>query len=1354
MTGPNNTNSGDERVEANDNIAEANANKRSKIIRSYIWKKLTDKSQRLAFAKKIKKLDTTPNEVIQEIQQLKDANPEFAGIDITKDTIAIVDIKRELWGYLSGISSKITTLRSIFLQEYDISSQDYTKYILWPLQDISSEQELQDLLDADTSRDTFLATIYKKNKPKRKLVSNILQELDIEKRFEWLPPHEQQEFSSVIHKFKTRQSIEVYDIMALFESSILTIQEKQRIIETFMPIISVEDALQLWIIDQKWVIDFKKKALESSIDVGVFSGVDVENYIGSIDNKDMILSTQWLFASAKQQEKLFEQNFFFQKFKQDFDAMLKKIEEDLAKQSIQTVWEMQEILSSVNHVSGIEKFKPGSTIVVKQKQKDASGNTKVITLFAEVVSLASAGTFMLKDRGIDTYDNRSTTAKVERNTYSEFIDYVTKDNIPESVEVLSPEELQHKIKMGEIQDENMNGEFEDRQEISSEIQDLTKKIEERKTELRKQKIPKSQWDKDEELQKLYTTRDEKNTLRDNVEENNLQVLRNKINEVDIPGKEFGLENGTSFVTQAWKGDIFSILDVDEMSQLITVKWLQDEETLSYAEFFRNFSEQKATRVSQVHTFSELFTKTDDAYKSWSDFELKSWKIRNKNTKQKIDYDYLVPDKGASTQELLKIHSIDDTMVTVSFWEAKSNNTKDTKGDKKEGEVFSVEKNTYTMSIGVLDYYIRENGLSFRSLKEWKVAEEEKQGIPKPESKFGFGNWFFQWMSMMTLIKSWKIGVEQITNILNEWDEEKANQFTLKVLGPLLGKDGKTDLMSRVEQTQKKNMDEMIDRLKWINSYPATKLIESWMLDPRVPQYKKEAGMFYMFEKYGALCAKQLYKYQGQYFWYQKMGWRIGDSNWVEVHEANNRDPQQNTTEEELVYKLMKKQTGTWGYNGIQRRSKLDKELKALRGKGKEEEYDTGKKDGGNERDIKDRLDGALSEMSSGNYPNAFGWLETITDKWGTMEQMNMVPFVMMFSWMAYNFEKDILDKVKSFPWQSRMLMMLRMMSYKSDIDLVNNTIMEACSRLETRGYSGIEKKARSIFDNRYSRSSESQKQKKTIEFYKEYGEVLTNVLYMLNTGKEEDIHNKMIFFEKDDTPVFSQYYDKMQWYLNADCDFGKDEWLMSDAFAEAGTSGLDVYRATKQVLELRTWWAWAKHDAGPYMWREIRNEFEAIPKRKYDPDPVKNEKMQRKLLESNLRKFLSAIVSLNTDTRTTSSYNAPTWFFSRLNDWGVYFDDVINAGANADAIKWWEHWDLIDKFVDGIMNYSLKWISSERPTKSDGKWWYEYIKENETTRDTNTISVSDLIQWKTQKIVDRPPATNDNDFSEQIRESA
>jgi hypothetical protein len=41
------------------------------------------------------------------------------------------------------------------------------------------------------------------------------------------------------------------------------------------------------------------------------------------------------------------------------------------------------------------------------------------------------------------------------------------------------------------------------------------------------------------------------------------------------------------------------------------------------------------------------------------------------------------------------------------------------------------------------------------------------------------------MSIASVIKGSKTAIEQITNMLNEGDDDKANQFALKMFGPLL-----------------------------------------------------------------------------------------------------------------------------------------------------------------------------------------------------------------------------------------------------------------------------------------------------------------------------------------------------------------------------------------------------------------------------------------------------------------------------------------------------------------------------------------------------------------------------------------
>lgn len=99
-------------------------------------------------------------------------------------------------------------------------------------------------------------------------------------------------------------------------------------------------------------------------------------------------------------------------------------------------------------------------------------------------------------------------------------------------------------------------------------------------------------------------------------------------------------------------------------------------------------------------------------------------------------------------------------------------------------------------------------------------------------------------------------------MVKEGQESKANHFALHVFGKVLPEDAKIDLQSRIEQTEKKEMDEHLSRLKGINSALAVKQIEKWLKDKRTPEYKKEAGLMYMLEKYGALCCKHaLYKYK-------------------------------------------------------------------------------------------------------------------------------------------------------------------------------------------------------------------------------------------------------------------------------------------------------------------------------------------------------------------------------------------------------------------------------------------------------------------------------------------------------------
>jgi hypothetical protein len=124
--------------------------------------------------------------------------------------------------------------------------------------------------------------------------------------------------------------------------------------------------------------------------------------------------------------------------------------------------------------------------------------------------------------------------------------------------------------------------------------------------------------------------------------------------------------------------------------------------------------------------------------------------------------------------------------------------------------------------------------------------------------------------------------------------------------------------------------------------------------------------------------------------------------------------------------------------------------------------------------------------------------------------------------------------------------------------------------------------------------------------------------------------------------------------------------------------------------------------------------------------------MQKKLLEYNLRSFLAAILWSYTSWRAVESFNSPSWYHTKLNEWGVYFAELSNDWANAESVKWKWNQKIIDRFVQQIINVENWGASLSKPTKNDGKWWYEYIDES---KEKETIWVTNLIKGDAMSVL-------------------
>lgn len=791
-----------------------------------------------------------------------------------------------------------------------------------------------------------------------------------------------------------------------------------------------------------------------------------------------------------------------------------------------------------------------------------------------------------------------------------------------------------------------------------------------------------------------------------------KLLKN-LDEFDIEGKKYGLSEWLSFNSTKW---IFTITKIDRNNNTIDVNWIWwISNEIQFKDFFQEFKKIKSKRLSSSLKFNDLVSNicTDTSLKSdmidsWSGFEVKNNWIHKKWSTKNVEYDYL---KSTESNELLKIENISWDKALVSFWEYddyERNNKWEIKKDKKWDKI---RKQSITMfswsnrlvSISWLESWIKSQTANPSSIDENK--DVEKTDIKWEKIKWSFLSRYLNRLSIHDIISWFKIGIDSIESYLKEWTDEKAARAAQWMFGKILPEALRDDLMTRVEDSQKKRSEEYISKLWNVDSWKATSMIIDWLKNKDAPQYLKEAGALFMLQKYGVLYAKDLYAYKWKFLFYESFWWKIWDELFEKV-KSNAAKTHQNFTEEQLVYELLKEQCREKWFNWIRRRSRLHKEFKKHRNVWKEDEFQTWQNDAKDERTIWSRVWWAMWELKWGTYANARWWLEEAINKWWSMEEMNKVPFVMAFSWISYNFEQNELDKLKNFPANSRMVPILRFLSYSNDIDLINETILEVCKRYsEIKWEKEVYKDALKIFSNQKSNSiSERDKIEKTEIFYKNHWKVITDILYMLNTWEESknSYLSKMILIEKDDrvdadgtskswNVIFKRYFDSLHAYT-WEFVFWNDD-LYWDAFSWKWTSWINIHKATKELLQQVQWWTYRLASAWPAMWDEISNEIDSVIKRDYG---IYWQFWKEKDLKNIIRWFiwwlLEAHGTNSMALRSLVSSNSST-VYSKSKEWWIDLTKIMRY-SYSDVLDLKAEW-LVNEYVDILLNWKQQSWSSK-----------------------------------------------------------
>ncbi len=1323
------------------------------------------------------------------------------GIDY--DKINLYSVRRKFLSSIIKQNTQKVQLKNIFLKEYEIGNT----LILEDKIKNSSGSLREKMLEDSDERKKFLQEAYAHKKvPKKKNLLKDLEDLKLGKNYKKFNEEQKNALATFLKRvgFSADPTIEVniHDIGDLFSSGIFSEKDKAEILKAFVPVITLKEAVDMKLISRKTADKYKITLFLEHIDSDLKKQlqwkkelqVELENMFHELQDSNLFISTDKINVK-KHIDILLEHKWY--------EAFLWNIKEVSGKlqwyAKIKSLSDFKEILSQQKWVEWADRFDVGNYIVFNHWKTSEYPEWELSFMKIEDIPWGDAGQINLLHKGKGKLDYRSKIS--HKDNFDHFIERVgtglQKWSI-EWVEIITETEILKRTKSWKIDTISAIGwvpEKEVEGKIVAEKKQIQKKTQELKTRLKATEKYKSffacekDWDpdtdecnhRDNEInaerwldEAVWNDKDwdssaEKSLKKiESYEETNINTILKWdgnyqwIDVLDPAGEKYGFKLGTTFVVD---GDhYFTITELDPLQRTLKLEnpWWGKEPQMSFDAFLEWFRAKKTVKrvweSQDLYNLLDTMTSHDEKWWKWYKINGKSQltkKVGSKDKEEELAFDYLV---STSSKELLKIHKVVGDRIIVSTWEVKDKKKYDKKEweEKKVGEIFVSGGPKYTVTAGFLEGWIKRHKMIPRSLEEWKIQAQkreeyikdtqwakDKKWNPVDGRHAGMWNKLFSNYSIGEVLMWGKMFLDSFEKYLKEWNEEHAAIVAYKVFWKHLPDEVKNDLLSRMEGSQKKRLDEYVQKLKDIDSPIATKLILKRLLDKNTPEYKKEAGLEFMLMKYGSLYSKAwwLIHYTGTYLWYRAFGWEVWDKFFMEQQkDAADRDV--NFTEEDLMYAFIKKQCKDDGFKGIKRRSRLHKEVKALRGKWKEDEKKTWLNDAGEPRTIQWRIDVAMGEFFGGTRANGVGWIEAVINKWWELHEMNIMPFVMAFSGIGYLMDQDILDAAKNLPDSSKLLSLMRMLSLKSDMDLVNDTILELSKKIwKERGDPKMYARALELHWKIHDSWNIQGRMDAVIKFYKtevwewenrtSYWELLTNSMYMVNNGDttEKSKFNSMVYLEKDSNKTLGKFYDKMHGYAEGSANFDKNPDMIIDSFQWTGISWLNLKKATRQLINMQAWGWFYKTEAWPEMWREIHSEFEAILEREYlwDTEEEKEANKKRDLVYK-LKEFIAGVslsswmkeygmLEYNRRWSTTSTYLNKWWInlHKISSEYGITADRIANSN---------DEWvntvisDIADDMIHGI----------DKSAEVD-----EYIKNYrnpiKTVEDHTTEAANDVI-WE------------------------
>ncbi len=1288
---------------------------KTEFIREFSAEKMRDDKEKVKYVKEV--MENGKSERIKdELKKFKKINKDKYSALKIKD-IDINDLKNWIWKEYVKIENTKSLFLSTIAKSYDLDEQDLGKIKIYS-SDKTSE-ELFAYIQSPSKLELLLRCECENIIPKD--TSKIFERLqlvnkeNIQEKLNNMNPSDADEVLGILSRL-SKYIIRERDIVWLFEFEILSYKEKKHLVEKYIPTISLMQAKELWLITEKEAEEEKQNILIKKIedeDVlfvntkwnissdinNILSNNIVKGIINSIQLSDIEVETS-KFISESNINNLAKEK-WLSNLQIDIEGLKEKISENAKKLWPSNFDELVlslEQLDNNSRFKNLSKFKEWNIIKLEKVTKEG----KTVVSYLEFTSFdndnKSLGLKVVWEKNRITTD--TSNINQESKTYVEFLDFLSNDKTVK-LDFFTKEDINEKINSWELKIAELELlEIDEFSKLSDEekekqTRDYILWLEDEINWLEKELESNSE---NEELKELLDHKKEIFEQLNGTDEGiisvvNRQKLLEKLDEIDPEGKNIVFNKWSFFISE---GNVYEITAIDDINGTINLKsslWVP-ENNIPFAIFLQVFKEKNSKRIKTIKSFSEIISSQLEENKKWENFEVIDWELIKKwekdwESKGNKVVDFLVWDE---TDNIIRINDISWDHAHIQLGERKnfsdlSKEDKKKSGIKKNAEWEKISlSEEFVISLSELNKLIEKDKL-YPNWSTWKNLPAQKP--EELENKFHskLSTRIFNRYSVSELIAWWTMFIEWFKESIKSWNDVHAAKVAL-AMWKILPWELEEDLRIKVERAEQEWMDKALESLGKVDSWIAVERIEWWLLNKDTAEYKKEAAILFMLDKYGHLTSKSaLYKYRWKWLWYEALWWRQGDALFQDIKkQAEAGDI--TFTEEYLVHILLKKQC-KWAKGFYpKRRSRLHKEYEAKWKNWIESEYKKWFDDAEKKRTARTMVDWGMDEAKWWTTSNAIWWFKKAVERGGSLEDMSEWFFSLLFSGCLYRIDQATFNHIKAL-WDGWMpIIMTGFSTTYSDMKLFNQTVVELSKKIEENypGHAWIQKEAEQLFKDANNFTwKEEDRLTRAQEFWKKHWTPLSRALNIAN--KDDNTYSKtdkVIFLEKDENTVFNQYFSQMKTFTS-NATF--DKAYIYDACWEVWLSWLNVGVLSRIYLQI--WnnrkfrdWKW-----GSRVWREISADLKATKDKVFDTDPLKDKEKKQRYLMQMLRELISAFFASQW-WRTLEAYNDPTSdLWQTFNSWNLNIYNDLWHFSETDIVDWKADY-ILQKAVDRILSWA------------------------------------------------------------------